>query len=286
MAYTGTPEELEQAKQWLKEQKKKINEEYKEAKKKDPNAKKDKSLVSIENKERNYRRHEIGFSQLQGDKSQDSLDNYLAKHSTKNDDWKKQLDDELTKKVTYRAIYRFEGIDREILLLYMQNITQKEIAERLNISASAVSQRLKVLKEDYRVMICNDPEFRKTKQARTLHWESKKAFRQSIEEIRRTGKFKINLNNVLDLIQEVKKVIKKSISTGADKNIKQKLSKQVDYSNLDDDWIKETNKIFADYGIEAHFENLKTFKGNCLQILKMVEDFVEELTAKALKKEN
>ena len=90
---------------------------------------------------------------------------------------------------------------------------------------------------------------------------------------------------MLDLIQEVKKIIKKTISTGADKNIKQKLSQKIDYSNLDDNWIKQTNKIFADYGIEAHFENLKNFKGNFFQVVKMVEDFIEELQEKALKKE-
>ncbi len=286
MGYRGTPEELEKAKQWLKEQKKRINEAYKEAKKKDPNAKKDKSLVSIESKERNYRRHEIGFSQLKGDRSQDSLDNYLAKHSSKDEyDWKKQLDDELTKRVMYRAIYRFEGNDREILLLYMQNTTQKEIAEKLGISASAVSQRLKVLKEDYRVMLCNDREFRKTKQARTLHWESKNAFRKCIEEIRRTGQFTISIHNVLDLIQEVKKAIKKTITTGANINIKQQLSKQIDYSNLDDEWIKKTNQTFADYGIEAHFEEFKNFKGNLLQVSKMIENACKKLEEQALKTE-
>ena len=168
MAYYGTPEELKEAKVWIEEQKKKQDEEYKEAKKKDPNAKKDNSLVSPENKERTYRRHEVNFSQIKGNKSQKYLDNYLAKHSSQEDDWKKQLDDELTKKVMYRALYRFEGNDREILLMFMQKIPQREIAEKLGISASAVSQRLKVLIEDYRVMLCNDKDFRKTKIARTM----------------------------------------------------------------------------------------------------------------------
>ncbi len=285
MKLQGTPEEMEQAKTWWAEQKKKRDEEYKEAKKKDPNARKDNSLVSPENKERTYRRHEVSFSQIKGNKSQKYLDNYLAKHSSQEDDRKKQLDDELTSRVIYRTIYRFEGNDREILQLYMQQVTQKEIAEKLGISASAVNQRLKVLKEDYRIMLCNDPEFRKTKQARTLHWESKKAFNKCIEEIRRTGKFTINLNDVLDLIQEVKKAIKKTITTGANKNIKQQLSKQIDYSNLDDEWIKKTNQTFADYGIEAHFEEFKNFKGNLLQVSKMIENACKKLEEQALKTE-
>ena len=283
MAYYGTPEELKEAKVWIEEQKKKQDEEYKEAKKKDPNAKKDNSLVSPENKERTYRRHEVNFSQIKGNKSQKYLDNYLAKHSSLEEDRKKQLDDELTSRVIYRTIYRFEGNDREILLLYMQQVTQKEIAEKLGISASAVNQRLKVLKEDYRVMLCNDPEFRKTKQARTLHWESKTAFNKYLEEIRKSGKFVVSLDKVQDFIDEVKKAIKKTITTGADVSIKQKLSKQIDYSNLDDNWIKNTNKAFAEYGIEAHFEKLKTFKGNVMQVLKMVDDFIEKLKEKALK---
>ena len=285
MAYYGTPEEIKEAKVWIEEQKKKRDEEYKEAKKKDPNAKKDNSLVSPENKERTYRRHEVNFSRIKGHKSQKYLDNYLAKHSSQEDDRKKQLDDELTSRVIYRTIYRFEGNDREILQLYMQQVTQKEIAQKLGISASAVSQRLKVLKEDYRVMLCNDPEFRKTKQARTLHWESKTAFNKYIEEIRKSGKFVVSLDKVQDFIDEVKKAIKKTITTGADVSIKQKLSKQIDYSNLDDKYIENMNKAFADYGIEAHFENLKTFKGNVMQVLKMVEDFIQKLQEKALKKE-
>ena len=285
MAYYGTPEEIEQAKTWWAEQKKIRDEEYKKAKKKDPNDKKDNSLVSPENKERTYRRHEVSFSQIKGNKSQKYLDNYLAKHSSQEDDRKKQLDDELTTRVIYRTIYRFVGKDREILQLYMQQVTQKEIAEKLGISASAVSQRLKVLKEDYRVMLCNDPEFRKTKQARTLHWESKTAFNKYIEEIRKSGRFVVSLDKVQDFIDEVKKAIKKTITTGADVSIKQKLSKQIDYSNLDDKYIENMNKAFADYGIEAHFENLKTFKGNVMQVLKMVEDFIQQLQEKALKKE-
>ena len=285
MAYYGTPEELKEAKVWIEEQKKKRDEEYQKVKKKDPNAKKDNSLVSPENKERTYRRHEVNFSRIKGDKSQKYLDNYLAKHSSQEDDRKKQLDDELTSRVIYRTIYRFEGNDREILLLYMQQVTQKEIAQKLGISASAVNQRLKVLKEDYRVMLCNDPEFRKTKQARTMHWESKTAFNKYLEEIRKSVKFIVSLDKVQDFIDEVKKAIKKTITTGADVSIKQKLSKQIDYSNLDDKYIENMNKAFADYGIEAHFENLKTFKGNVMQVLKMVEDFIQKLQEKALKKE-
>ena len=62
MKLRGTPEEFEEAKQWWAKQKERINKEYEEAKKIDKNAKKDTSLVSPENKERNYKRTEVNFS--------------------------------------------------------------------------------------------------------------------------------------------------------------------------------------------------------------------------------
>ena len=80
MKLQGTPEEIEQAKVWWAEQKKRVDDEYKEAKKKDKNAKKDKSLVSPENKERTYHRHELNFSQIKGNRSQKYLDGYLQAH--------------------------------------------------------------------------------------------------------------------------------------------------------------------------------------------------------------
>ena len=45
------------------------------------------------------------------------------------------LDDELTSRVMYREIYRFDGQDRDILLSYMQGTSQKDISEKLGISA-------------------------------------------------------------------------------------------------------------------------------------------------------
>lgn len=41
------------------------------------------------------------------------------------------LDDELTSRVMYREIYRFDGQDRDILHSYMQGTSQKDISEKL-----------------------------------------------------------------------------------------------------------------------------------------------------------
>lgn len=70
--------------------KKRIDKEYKEAKKKDPKAKEDKTFISPESKERNARRHEVNFSRIQGDRSEKYLDNYLERKSTIKDDKQKR----------------------------------------------------------------------------------------------------------------------------------------------------------------------------------------------------
>ena len=37
------------------------------------------------------------------------------------------------------------------------------------------------------------------------------------------------------------------------------------------------NNAFADLGIEAHFENLKTFDGTIFDMIKMVNKFIEDI---------
>ncbi len=49
------------------------------------------------------------------------------------------LDDELTSRVMYREIYRFDRQDRDILLSYMQGTSQKDISEKLGIFAEVIS---------------------------------------------------------------------------------------------------------------------------------------------------
>ena len=53
------------------------------------------------------------------------------------------------------------------------------------------------------------------------------------------------------------------------------------FSSLDDKYIEQMNNAFAEQGIEAHFEKLKTFKGNIVQVLKMVDDFIADLEEKS-----
>ena len=234
---------------------------------------------SIESLERKVRRHEVSFSQIE----QKDIENVIANHGhysvSVEDEWQKKINT----KVLYRNIYKLSQEDREILLDYMTGVKQKDIAEKLGISPAAINGRLDTIFLNYRTFLCNDKEFKDTEEFYNLQLETEQGFKQYIEEIRKTGQFKVNLNDVQDLIKEIKKAISRTIKTGANKNIKEQLSKQIDYSNLDDNWIKNTNKTFAEYGIEAHFEKLKTFKGNVMQVLKMVDDFIEKLKEKTLK---
>ena len=237
---------------------------------------------NIESFERNVRRHEVSFSQIEKQTGQD-IENVIANHGhysvSAEDEWQKKINT----KVLYRNIYKLPQEDREILLDYMTGVKQKDIAEKLGVSPAAINGRLDTIFLNYRTFLCNDKEFKDTEEFYNLQLETEEGFKQYIEEIRKTGQFKVSLNDVQDLIKEIKKAISRTIKTCANKNIKEQLSKQMDYSNLDDNWIKNTNKAFAEYGIEAHFEKLKTFKGNVMQVLKMVDDFIEKLKEKALK---
>ena len=238
--------------------------------------------IKEESKDRKIRRHEVNFSQIEQKTGQD-VENVIANHGhyyvSVEDEWQKKINT----KVLYRNIYKLSQEDREILLDYMTGVKQKDIAEKLGISPAAINGRLDTIFLNYRTYLCNDKEFKDTEEFYNLQLETEEGFRKYIEEIRRTGQFKVSLNDVQDLIREIKKAISRTIKTGANPSIKEQLSKQIDYSNLDDNWIKNTNKTFAEYGIEAQFEKLKTFKGNVMQVLKMVDDFIETLKEKTLK---
>lgn len=233
--------------------------------------------------ERKVRRHEVSFSQIQGKNSKEYVDNYIHEHSTEAvvdvvDEMVKKID----RRVLYRSVYKLPEMDRKIFLEYMNGVKQKNIAEKFGISPSAINQRLDKIIYNYRCFVCADEEFNQTAEFDKLQQETEETFKAYLDEIRKTGQFKVDLQAVRDFIKDVRKAIRHLAETGADKNIKEKLTKQIDYSSLDDKWIEKTNAKFAAIGIETHFENLKKFKGNVMQVLKMVDDFVAELQKKAL----
>ena len=237
--------------------------------------------IKQESLDRKIRRHEVSFSKIKGKSKNFDMDSYLANKGHASPSPEDVYLEEINTKVLYRNIYKLPKDDREILLDYMLKVPQKATAKKYNVSESAISQRLDKIIYNYRVFLCNDKDFAETKEYDKLQIETEYGFKKYLREIRESRKFKIDLNQVQDFIKEVKKAIRHTIQTGANENIKQKLSKQIDYSNLDDKYIENLNKAFAEYGIEAHFENLKTFQGNVMQVLKIVDDFINELENKA-----
>ncbi len=239
--------------------------------------------LTIESLERKVRRHEVSFSQIQGKNSKEYVDNYIHEHSTQEtEDVVEDMVKKIDRRVLYRSVYKLPEMDRQILLEYMNGVKQKDIAEEFGISPSAISQRLDKIIYNYRCFVCADKEFNQTAEFDKLQQGTEETFKTYLDEIRKTGQFKVDLQAVRGFIKDVRKAIRHLAETGADKSIKAKLSKQIDYSTLDDEWIKKTNAQFAALGIEAHLENLKNFKGNVMQVLKLVDDFVSDLQKKAL----
>ena len=59
---------------------------------------------------------------------------------------------------------------------YLLGTKQLDIANRLNISPSAINQRLDKIFYNYRVILCNDKEFTQTSEFDKLQQETEVAF--------------------------------------------------------------------------------------------------------------
>lgn len=240
-----------------------------------------------ESKARYIRRHEISFSAIQGDHSEDYLDRYLYEHSSQGKmDIVDKMVAKIDRKLLRKSMFKLPEKDRIILCQYLTGTKQNKIAESLGMSPSAVHQYLEKIIYNYRAILCNRKEFQESSFYDKFQAEAEYMFNAYLREVRLKGILNINLNEVKQLIKDTKKAITHSISTKSNMNIREQLSKQIDYSNLDDKYIEQMNKAFAEQGIEAHFERLKTFKGNIMQVLKMVDNFIEELENKTYQNES
>lgn len=238
--------------------------------------------IKEESKDRKIRRHEVSFSAIQGNQSQDYLDGYLNKHSSQGSvDIVDQMVDKIDKKILRESLSKLQGQDKLILCQYLAGTKQNVIAERFGISPSAINQRLEKIIYNYRAILCNNEEFTQSSFWDKFQREAEYLFNAYLQEIRQKGILTIDLNEVKNLIKETRKAITHSITTKSNMNIREQLSKQIDYSSLDDKYIEQMNNAFAEQGIEAHFEKLKTFKGNIVQVLKMVDDFITDLEEKS-----
>lgn len=242
---------------------------------------------SVESKQRNIRRHEVCFSAIQGEHGQDYLDNYLYQHSSQGEtDIIDKMVAKVDRKLLRKSMLKLPEKDRLILCQYLAGTKQNKIAESLGMSPSAINQYLEKIIYNYRVILCNDKEFTQSSFWEKFQAEAEYLFNAYLREVRFKGILNVDLNEVKQLIKDTKKAITHSISTKSNLSIRQQLSKQIDYSTLNDKYIEEMNKAFAEQGIESHFERLKTFKGNIVQVLKMVDDFIDELENKSYQSQN
>ena len=235
-------------------------------------------LPKMESVERKIRRHEVTFSEIQGDHGPDYLYSYLAAHSAPYEmDIVDKMVRKIDKRVLQRALTKLPEEDRTIFYKYLIGIPQNQIAESLNISSSAINQRLEKIIYNYRVILCNDKEWTQTSHWDLMQYDTEYLYMAYLNEIRNQKYIEIDIQQVKELIQEMKKAITHSAITKANVSIRQQLSKKVNFSHLKDDYIQKMNNAFADLGIEAHFENLKTFDGTIFDMMKMVNKFIEDI---------
>ncbi len=171
--------------------------------------------------ERKARRHEVSFSQIQGKNSNEYVDNYIHEHSAEEtEDGVEEMVRKIDRRILYRNVYKLPEMDRKILLEYMNGVKQKDIAEKFGISPSAISQRLDKIIYNYRCFDCADQEFFQTGEFNKLQQETEETFKTYLDEIRKTGQFKVDLQAVRDFIKDVRKAIRHLAETVLTKILK------------------------------------------------------------------
>ena len=121
------------------------------------------------------------------------MDSYLASKGHASPSPEDVYLEEINTKVLYRNIYKLPKDDREILLDYMLKVPQKATAKKYG---------------NYRVFLCNDKDFAATKEYDKLQIETVDGFKKYLREIRESGKFKIDLNQVQDLPPIISNMLK------------------------------------------------------------------------------
>lgn len=234
------------------------------------------------NAERNIRRNEVGFSKLLGKSENGNIENILAANS-KNALEEENIIEKLSKKQSYKIlknnINKLADDEKDILLDYINKVKQKDIAEKHGISPSTLKQKLDKILHNYRVILCNDPDFIKTDSFDKIQTMTEYEFKKYLKNAYANKKIDIDLDNVQDFIKEAKKSIRQTSSTGADVNIREKINNEIDFSNVSNEMIKNFNDAFASVGIDADLGKLKSTKFTITDMFNMVEDFINQTKA-------
>ena len=231
------------------------------------------------NAERNIRRNEVEFSKLLGKSENGNIENILAAN-TKNNLEEETVIDKLSRKQSYKIlknnINKLTDDEKDILLDYINKVKQKDIAEKYGISPSALRQKLDKILYNYRVILCNDPEFVKTDSFDKIQTMTEYEFKKYLKNAYTNENVNIDLDNVQDFIKEVKKAIRQTSATGADVDIREKINNEIDFSNVSNEMIKKFNNAFSSIGIEADLGKLKSTKFTITDMFNMVEEFINQ----------
>lgn len=154
-----------------------------------------------------------------------------------------QMVDKIDKKILRESLSRLQGQDKLKLCQYFAGTKQNVIANRFGISPSAINQKLEKIIYNYRAILCNNEEFTQSSSWDKFQGEAEYLFNAYLQEIRPKGILTIDLNEVRNLIKETRKAITHSITTRSNMNIREQLSKQINYSSLDDKICKPQNGL-------------------------------------------
>lgn len=238
-----------------------------------------KKEISEESLNRKVRRNEVNFSKIESGLKNESLENYVHRNSRVMNEVKtleEIFDENVNKRVLYESISKLKKEQQEILLDYMDNVKQVDIAEKHGKSPSAIRQQLDKIIYDYRILLCSHPNFKNTSQHDDIKNTSKQALKKYLKSVQKSGKLNFDISQIQSFISEAKKAIKRSNLIDESIDIKKAMTKPLQFK-LTDKQVEEFNAKFKEIGLDADFSKLKNYKGSMLDALNEVDGFLTKL---------
>ena len=239
----------------------------------------EKKEIKEESLKRKIRRNEVHFSKIESGLKNDNLENYMHRNSRVMNEIKtleEIFDENVNKRVLYESISKLKKEQQEILLDYMDNVKQVDIAKKHGKSPSAIRQQLDKIIYDYRILLCSHPNFKNTTQHDDIKSTSKQALKKYLKSVEKSGKLNFDIGQIQDFISEAKKAIKRSNLIGENIDVKKSMTKPLQFK-LTDKQVEEFNAKFKEIGLDADFSKLKNYKGSILDALSEVDGFLTKL---------
>lgn len=115
----------------------------------------------------------------------------------------------IDKQILKESMAKLQEQDKLILCQYFSGVKQNLIAKNFNISPSAINQRLEKIIYNYRTILCNDEIFTQSSFYDKFQSEPEYLFNAYLREVRQKRMLSIDLNEVKNLIKEIRKAITK-----------------------------------------------------------------------------